>query len=184
LVLVLAACGGDDDDDDAAADVTTAAPSATTGGTTETTASETPSSEAGQQEDVTVAIGETALGDTLVDGAGKTLYLFQNDTEGTSNCNDACAEAWPALTIDGDPVPGDGIDSGDLSVITRADGSTQVAYYGHPLYYFAADQAAGDTNGQGIGEVWYAVAPDGNPITGAAAEEEASTVPAGVSPGY
>jgi predicted lipoprotein with Yx(FWY)xxD motif len=106
-----------------------------------------------------VTVGETDLGPTLVDGSGKTLYAFTNDSGGQSACNDACADAWP-------PVPGDvSVDStvtGETSTITRADGSSQLAIGGQPLYTFSGDTGAGDVNGQGSGGVWFAVAPDGS----------------------
>lgn len=100
------------------------------------------------------------LGAFLVAANGLTLYTFAKDTAGVSNCNDKCASAWPALTVDASatPVAGTGV-TGKLGTITRADGKTQVTYNGKPLYFFAKDKVAGDTNGQAVGNVWYVVAP-------------------------
>jgi len=107
----------------------------------------------------TLAVGESAdLGPILTDGAGMTLYLFTNDEEGESNCTGECLANWPAFTA-ADPLAlPDGVD-GELTQITRDDGTTQVAYNGIPLYYWVNDAAPGDTTGQGVGDVWYVVAP-------------------------
>ena len=161
FALVLAACGGDDDDNTSAQN-TSATTTAST--TSKSTADATPSSEAGQQKDVTVAYGETSLGDTLVDGMGKTLYVFENDADGKSTCNGACASTWPPLMVTGDPVLGDGLDKSLFTVITRDDGTKQVAVAGQPLYTYAPDTKAGDVNGQGVGNLWYAAGIDGSKL--------------------
>ncbi len=95
-----------------------------------------------------------------------SLYLFTNDTQdsGTSTCTGECLAEWPALTTEADPAAGDGADATLLGTITRDDGSTQVTYNGWPLYYFADDTAAGDTNGQGLEGVWFLVSPAGEAI--------------------
>ena len=88
-----------------------------------------------------------------------TLYVFDNDTTaGQSSCNAGCVESWPPLTVDGAATAGAGV-SGEIGSITRDDGSTQVTYNGSPLYYYAADQAAGDSSGDGVGGVWHIAAP-------------------------
>ena len=107
----------------------------------------------------TAEIGD--LGPVLVNADGFTLYLFESDTGSTSTCTGSCAGTWPALTTDGAPAAGDGVDDGKLGTTARDDGSTQVTYDGHPLYTYAGDSAAGDANGQGIGDVWFAVTADG-----------------------
>jgi predicted lipoprotein with Yx(FWY)xxD motif len=109
----------------------------------------------------TVETADSALGTILVDDAGLTLYLFMNDTDGTSTCYDDCEANWPPLTVDGEPTAGEGADASLLGTTERDDGSTQVTYAGQPLYRFAGDQAAGDVNGQGVGDVWFAVTPEG-----------------------
>ncbi|MEJ7838108.1 MAG: hypothetical protein WKF81_04785 [Thermomicrobiales bacterium] len=106
-----------------------------------------------------VLVSETAeLGTFFTDADGMTLYLFSNDTEGVSNCDGDCLVNWPAFVADEPLTLPDGV-SGELTLIDRADGSQQVAYNGIPLYYYAADSEAGDTTGQGRGDVWYVVAP-------------------------
>ena len=120
----------------------------------------------------TVNVSETTdFGPILVDGEGMSLYLFMADTQnsGTSTCgdDDGCATEWPPLVTEGDPVAGEGVDATLLGTITRDDGSTQVTYNGWPLYFFAEDTAAGDTNGQGIDEfggLWFLVSPAGEAI--------------------
>jgi len=113
----------------------------------------------------TVQTGETALGMILTDAEGLTLYVFGADENGESTCYDDCAATWPALTVDGEPVAGDGLDPSKLGTNERTDGTVQVTYGGLPLYHFASDAAPGDTNGQGIGDVWFVVSPEGEPIT-------------------
>jgi predicted lipoprotein with Yx(FWY)xxD motif len=105
-----------------------------------------------------------AEGKFLTDGEGMSLYLFEADSENTSTCYDACAEAWPPLLVDGTPVTGGEVDASKLGTTERTDGSMQVTYNGWPLYYFVKDQAPGDINGQdveGFGAEWYLVSPTG-----------------------
>ncbi len=111
-----------------------------------------------------VVIATSDLGDILTDADGNTLYLFTVDTQGgdTSACTGDCLATWPALA--GPVTAGDGADGSLLGTITRDDGSTQATYNGWPLYYFAADAAAGDTNGQGVGDVWWVIDPAGDPV--------------------
>ena len=118
----------------------------------------------------TVDVGSTAaLGDYLTDAGGNTLYVFLNDSPGVTSCIDSCVQTWPPFTVDAGTTPtaANGI-SGALGTIQRDDGSTQVTLEGWPLYYFAADVAPGDTNGQGVGNVWFVAQPDGSVPAGAA----------------
>ncbi|MGH6624435.1 MAG: COG4315 family predicted lipoprotein, partial [Burkholderiaceae bacterium] len=73
---------------------------------------------------------------------GRTLYTFDKDQSGTSNCAGGCIVAWPAFTVANSALAG-----GDFSIITRADGVQQWAFKGMPLYFFAADAKPGDANG-------------------------------------
>lgn len=107
----------------------------------------------------TVAIAENpTLGQILTDAEGMTLYRFTNDEQGAgkSACDDSCLANWPAFTSEDPLTLPNGVD-GELTQITRDDGTKQVAFNGWPLYYFAGDTAAGDTNGQGIGDVWFVI---------------------------
>jgi predicted lipoprotein with Yx(FWY)xxD motif len=109
-----------------------------------------------------IEVASTDLGEKLVDGDGNTLYLFIPDAQGDSTCYEDCEANWPPLT-DGTEA-GSGVDAGLLGSTTRTDGSEQVTYNGWPLYYFAGDAAPGDTNGQGINDVWFVVSPAGEAI--------------------
>jgi predicted lipoprotein with Yx(FWY)xxD motif len=117
----------------------------------------------------------SSLGPILVDDRGMTLYLFQKDEPGTSNCYDKCAASWPPLLTSGAPVAGDGIDGSLLGTTTRKDGGTQATYNGWPLYYFAKDSQPGDVKGQGVGNVWYVITPSGQ---AGPAQAAAPTMPA------
>ncbi len=125
-----------------------------------------------------------ALGLVLAGPDGRTLYMFTKDVAGSgkSACNGACATAWPPLmSTGGQPVKPDGL-PGELSVITRDDGSQEVAYNGQPLYYYAADVAPGDTNGQGVGNAWYVVpVPASVSSGGSSSPAAASVVPGSTS---
>ena len=151
----------------------TAAP-ATQAPATQAPATEAPATEAPSASAATVDLGDNALGAILVDASGKTLYVFVPDKGGDSTCYDDCAKAWPPLTITGSPTAGEGLGATDLGTTTRTDGSTQVTFKGWPLYYFQGDQAAGDTNGQGLNDVWWVVGADGTMIGAPAASGGAS----------
>jgi predicted lipoprotein with Yx(FWY)xxD motif len=119
---------------------------------------------------VTVASGEH--GEYLADGEGRALYLFEADTQGSgsaavSACYDECAGAWPPLTVEGEPQGGEGADAAMLGTISRTDGSMQVTYNGWPLYYYAKDEAPGDTKGHDIeeyGAEWYLLGASGEKL--------------------
>jgi predicted lipoprotein with Yx(FWY)xxD motif len=96
------------------------------------------------------------------------VYLWAADSGGKSSCMGACAKAWPPVTTKGKPTAGPGVNAADLGTTTRSDGTQEVTYKGHPLYYFVFDKSKGDTNGQGsknFGALWWLVAPSGDPIT-------------------
>jgi predicted lipoprotein with Yx(FWY)xxD motif len=106
-------------------------------------------------------------GKFLVGSNGRTLYLFEADKNGTSACSGACAAAWPPDTVTGTPQAGSGVNQGLLGTIKRADGTTQLTYGGHPLYYFTGDTSAGTAHGQGskaFGAGWYVVNAKGSKI--------------------
>jgi predicted lipoprotein with Yx(FWY)xxD motif len=110
----------------------------------------------------------SGLGTILVDGQGRTIYLFQRDTGPTSTCSGACIAGWPAVATHGAPQAAGGVATGKLGVTKRSDGTMQATYAGHPLYYYAGDAAAGDANGQGVnafGAAWYAVGTSGSAVT-------------------
>ena len=106
-------------------------------------------------------------GKFLVDGQGRALYLFEADKSTTSTCTGACAAAWPPVTASAMPMAGGGVSQSLLGTTKRADGTEQVTYNGHPLYYFAADTGAGMVKGQGskeFGAGWYVLNAKGSKI--------------------
>jgi predicted lipoprotein with Yx(FWY)xxD motif len=122
----------------------------------------------------TVKTADASMGTILVNGEGKTLYLFERDRGPHSTCSGACLQNWPAVTTDGAPKASGDVNASMLGTSKRDDGSTQVTYGGHPLYYFAGDSSPGDTSGQGVdafGAEWYVVGPNGSKVEG---HEEAS----------
>ena len=129
------------------------------GGTSSPTESEPSEAPA----EATVGVEDSDFGEIVVDAEGRTLYVFLVDEGTESTCYDDCEASWPPLTVEGEPVAGEGVD-GPLGTTEREDGSIQVTLDGHPLYYFAADETPDDVNGQGVGEVWYVVSPDGEAI--------------------
>ena len=111
----------------------------------------------------TVRPARTDLGAILVDGTGRTLYLFEKDSATNPTCYGACASAWPPATAAA-PHAGTGASSTLLGTVHRSDGTNQLSYNGHPLYYYAGDAKAGDTTGQGLlqfGAKWYVLGPNG-----------------------
>jgi predicted lipoprotein with Yx(FWY)xxD motif len=131
------------------------------GGTPATTASGTGTAA------TTVTTARTGLGQILVDGRARTLYLFEADPPDKSTCDNACASVWPPLTTTGAPQAAGGALAGQLGILHRRDGSTQITYHGHPLYLYADDTRPGAANGQGLnqfGAEWYVLDPHGDKI--------------------
>jgi predicted lipoprotein with Yx(FWY)xxD motif len=95
------------------------------------------------------------------------VYLFEADKGGQSACSGACAGAWPPVTTGGQPQASGAASASQLGTITRSDGTKQVTYNGHPLYFFVKDKDDGDAYGQGakaFGADWYVLAPSGDKI--------------------
>lgn len=116
----------------------------------------------------TPALGITTikgLGQVLVDRDGRTLYTFKPEDGGTIACTAACASNWPPYAAAGGVAlaAADGA-RGAVGTIARPDGSTQITYNGHPLYRYAADQKAGDANGQGVANLWFVATPSIPPV--------------------
>jgi predicted lipoprotein with Yx(FWY)xxD motif len=160
LILILAACssGG------GASSAPTAPPSqpATPSAAPSAGGGASPSATAGDQIELKVATGSGSVANYLTGADGMTLYIFTQDAKdsGKSVCNGDCATNWPPLVVTSlDEVKADSGATGTLALVTRDDGTKMVSYNGMPLYYFAADKAAGDTTGQGVGGVWFVAAP-------------------------
>ena len=99
----------------------------------------------------------------IVNKAGWTLYHLTSEKSKKFVCTGSCATIWPPLTVakGTKPVAGPGITKSKLGTIKRPDGRIQVTYYGMTLYRYSADSKAGQTNGEGIQNIWYAVSPSG-----------------------
>jgi predicted lipoprotein with Yx(FWY)xxD motif len=108
------------------------------------------------------------LGTILAGGPKQlTVYLFEGDKGKVSSCTGPCAQAWPPVTTSSAAVNGGSARGADIGTIIRPDGTKQVTYAGHPLYYFARDGDSGDAYGQGVkafGAHWYALAPSGKKV--------------------
>jgi hypothetical protein len=114
------------------------------------------------------------------------VYLWAADTGGKSACSGACAKVWTPVVASSTPSAGGGVAASDLGTITRSDGSKQVAYMGHPLYYYAADPKAGTTKGQGsssFGAKWWLVGTSGKPITAGGSPSSGASSGGGYSGG-
>ncbi|CAN7341145.1 hypothetical protein LJR153_001976 [Paenibacillus sp. LjRoot153] len=106
-----------------------------------------------------IAVGTKAdLGNYLTDALGMSLYYYDKDTKGVSNCAGKCLEKWPLYYADHIAAP-TGMNSADFGTIIRADGKKQTTYKGFPLYYWVDDKKMGDTTGQNVGNVWFLVDP-------------------------
>jgi predicted lipoprotein with Yx(FWY)xxD motif len=108
----------------------------------------------------TVKVSQTAVGQVLTDQTGRTLYAFTKDKNKPAACDADCVAVWPVLA--GKAAAGDGATGSLLGQVPEGDDATQVTYKGWPLYYYVGDAVAGDTNGTGVDDVWFPVAPDGS----------------------
>jgi predicted lipoprotein with Yx(FWY)xxD motif len=114
-----------------------------------------------------VSAANTSLGRIVVDNTGRTLYLFEKDTNGRSACYGPCATYWPPLLTNGKPLAQTGVNQQLVGTTRRQDGSEQVTYAGHPLYLFLLDRKPGQTNGEGsqdFGAGWNVLSQAGNKI--------------------
>jgi predicted lipoprotein with Yx(FWY)xxD motif len=114
-----------------------------------------------------VDLRASPLGRILVDAKGLTLYDFVPDKGTTSVCYGACAALWPPLLTTGKPVGGPGVRASLLGTTKRKDGTLEVTYGGHPLYYFVTDRKPGQTTGEGIvqfGGPWWVISTSGKEI--------------------
>lgn len=165
VMLTAAACGS-------AAPQPGSSPAAPAAGTA---AASTPAPSS-NHEVSTLRTASTPLGDVVTDGNGMTLYMFTKDTKGTtkSACSGQCLTAWPAALMGSSAPKTSGI-TGAVGSIAAPGGGKQVTLNGWPLYYFAQDKAAGDVLGQGVGNLWWVLGTNGNPITGSGSSSSSSS---------
>ena len=141
---------------------TTAAPAASSATAQPSTPAAASSSTAATTIDLQSATGID--GKFLADGQGRALYLFEADKGSTSTCSGACASAWPPVTASTMPMAGGGVSQSLLGTTKRADGTEQLTYNGHPLYYYVGDTGPGTAKGQGskdFGASWYVLSAKG-----------------------
>ena len=122
---------------------------------------------AGSTQAVTLTAHSSRYGKILFDGRGRVLYLFARDRAGRSNCSGACAKAWPPFLTRGTPKAGPGVNGRLLGTTKRRDGTLQVTYAKHPLYYFNKDTKPGQITCQNVsnfGGLWLVVAPSGKAV--------------------
>ena len=132
-----------------------------------TDSSSAPAAEPDAPAAAELAAADSSLGQIVVDGTGLTVYYFDNDTAGSgvSSCTGSCLDNWPIVATESEAPVVEGV-TGEIGTIPTPDGGLQITINGLPIYLFAGDAAAGDVNGQGVGGVWWAVAPNGDKITG------------------
>jgi predicted lipoprotein with Yx(FWY)xxD motif len=116
-----------------------------------------------------LATAKTSLGTVVVDGSGKTVYEFDSDKMGsdTSACTGQCAPLWPAVTTTASSPDVSGV-SGTVGTVAASGGARQVTLNGHRLYTFSGDSKAGQVNGQGFMNIWWALSPAGEEVKGSA----------------
>ncbi|NKX55252.1 COG4315 family predicted lipoprotein [Arthrobacter mobilis] len=110
-------------------------------------------------------VADSDLGEIVVDSRGMTVYYFTKDVKdsGKSNCTGECIAAWPPVLTESDNPKVEGI-TATIGTITTPEGRKQITIDGMPIYYWVKDKAPGDTTGQGVNDVWYVVAPDGEMV--------------------
>jgi predicted lipoprotein with Yx(FWY)xxD motif len=164
LAAAIAGCGS------SSTKTTSAAPAASSssggGGYGYSGSSSTASSAAPSATPVVLTTKHAKLGTILAAGPKRmTVYLFEADRTGVSNCSAACAAVWPPVT--GSARAAGAAMAADLGTVKRSDGTTQLTYKGHPLYYYVRDKDDGDSYGQGIksfGAGWYVLRPSGQKV--------------------
>ena len=128
------------------------------------------SAAAGGSGSTVITTVSSSAGTFLATSSGHAVYLWSKDGDGMSACTGACTGAWPPVTTTGQVTASGGAKSSDLGTITRSDGTKQVTYDGHPLYFFSGDSGPGMASGQGndgFGAKWWLVSPSGSDVTSA-----------------
>ena len=119
--------------------------------------------EARVRDEIVVRAARSEFGRMLFDSDGQAVYVFEKDPKGRSVCYGDCAEAWPPVFTDGEPVAGEGIEAALLGTVKRRGGTVQVSYAGKPLYYYE-HEAPGEVRCHNVnlnGGFWWVVGPDG-----------------------
>jgi predicted lipoprotein with Yx(FWY)xxD motif len=127
---------------------------------------------------LTISTTKGPAGVYLTGANGRAIYLWAADTGGKSACSGSCAKVWTPVVVTATPSASGGVNAADLSTTARTDGSKQVTYMGHPLYYYVADPKAGTTRGQGsdsFGSTWWLIGTSGAPIHSSSASSSSSS---------
>jgi predicted lipoprotein with Yx(FWY)xxD motif len=119
---------------------------------------------AGAAAAASVRVADTKLGRILVDGRGRTLYLYVKDQGTKSACDGKCTRVWPPATVTGTATAGPGVIAAKLTTTRRADHSRQLVYNGHPLYTLTSDVRPGQISGEGFLGTWYVISAAGNRV--------------------
>jgi predicted lipoprotein with Yx(FWY)xxD motif len=151
--LALAGCGDDDE-------------ATTESATTEAAPTETVTTEAVQAKGTEVVLGDSQFGRILFGPDDQAIYLFDKEGGPRAECYGACADAWPPVLTEGEPQAGAGMKASLLGTTERDDGTTQVTYNGHPLYYYAHEGPGEVTchDVEEFGGLWLVVDPAGDPV--------------------
>lgn len=171
--LLLAACGGSSHKSSSSSPAGNAPPPASQ-----------PAS--GTSSALTIGAGSGSVGTYLTGASGRALYIWVADGKGKSSCSGACATAWPPLSAGSTPKVTGGASAADISLISRSDGTKQVAYKGQPLYYYVGDTGPGMTNGQGsdeFGAKWWLISPSGGQVSGPSSAAASSSNSSGSASG-
>jgi predicted lipoprotein with Yx(FWY)xxD motif len=158
LAALLSGCGGG---------ATTTTPTSAAPATSAPAESSAPATSApASMSAAELSVAESKAGQIVVAGQGLSVYYFTKDTKdsGSSACTGDCLVAWPPVTSTTATPTVNGV-TGKVGTIPTADGKMQITINGMPIYYYEKDKAAGDITGQGVGGVWYLVAPSGEMIT-------------------
>jgi predicted lipoprotein with Yx(FWY)xxD motif len=157
-LALLAGCGSSSSSSSTAASAPASTPTQSTATSTTAAASSA----------VAVQTKHGKLGTILAAGPKRlTVYMFEGDKGTTSSCSGACAQAWPPVTTEGKPSAAGAAVAADLGTTMRSDGTEQVTYKGHPLYFYDDDKDSGDAYGEGskeFGASWYVLKPNGSKV--------------------
>ncbi len=166
--LVAGGCGSDSESGEEGAAPGTAAEAATEEPDRQSTTSDAQArdEQPAAAKGTAIKLADSQFGKVLFDRAGQAIYLFDKEKSDRSECYDDCAAEWPPVLTEGDPEAGKGIDEGLLGTTKRTDGTTQVTYNGHPLYFYAHEgrNEVRCHNVPGFGGLWLALDGKGNAV--------------------
>ncbi|MGZ4531307.1 MAG: COG4315 family predicted lipoprotein [Mycobacteriaceae bacterium] len=166
--LLLVSCGSEPSARQTAQPQTSKTSATKPGPPTESDPAPTPattSSSTGGAGGLAITTAGSDFGRMLFDRRGQAIYLFDRETTSRPQCYGACATAWPPVLTHGPPRATSAVREGLLGTTERADGSSQVTYAGHPLYYYAHEEPhqVFCHNVTEFGGRWLVVTPDGTP---------------------